>query len=118
MSLKQTVIEFLQFGQVPDVEGFLAESRVPAAAYAPLSVVAGVAVGGIFAGMPLTSMLICGLVAGGGVALFCAVTGWLFDGLWAPASSDPGIIPVRSAQCTSLATAEPVEFVGDDAVAA
>jgi hypothetical protein len=76
--------------QLPDLEGFLAERPVLAAAFTPLSVVAGVAVGGPVAGMPLTDVLICGLVAGGGVALFCAIAAWLFDapmrpgllGLW------------------------------------
>jgi hypothetical protein len=90
MSLKQTASEFLQSGQLPHVEGFLAERRVLAAAYTPLSVLAGIAVGGVVGGMSLTNILICGLVAGGGVALFCAIAAWLFDapmrpgllGLW------------------------------------
>jgi hypothetical protein len=100
MSLKQTVSEFVQSGQPPDVEGFLAERPVLAAALTPLSVVVAVAVGGVFAGMSLTNILICALVAGGGVALFRAMAAWLFDapmrrgllGLW-DESGDPR--PIR-----------------------
>lgn len=87
MSLKQTAIEFLQFRHVPDIEWFRADCGVPAPTHAGVSVVAAVAVGGVIAGMSLTDILICGLVAGGGVALFCAVAGWLFDGGWAPANA-------------------------------
>jgi hypothetical protein len=75
MSLKQTAIWFLQFGHVPDLEEFGVQRRVPSPAHAGPSVVAAVAVGGVLAGMSLTAIVICGLVAGGGVALFCAVAG-------------------------------------------
>jgi hypothetical protein len=78
VSLKQTAIEFMQFVMPPDVEQFRAEHRVMAAAHTPLLVVAVVAVGGVSAGMPPLDILICGLVAGGGVALFCAAAAWLF----------------------------------------
>jgi hypothetical protein len=78
VSLKQTAIEFLRFVLPPDAEQFRAEHRVMAAAHTPLLVVAGVAVGGVSAGMPPLDILICGLVAGGGVALFCAAAAWLF----------------------------------------
>jgi hypothetical protein len=56
-----------------NIEGFLAERPVLAAAFTPLSVVAGVVVGGVLAGMSLTDILICASVAGGGVALFCGL---------------------------------------------
>jgi hypothetical protein len=69
MSLKQTVSGLLQPGHHP----------VPAAASASLSVLAAVAVGGVVAGMPLPDILVCGLVASGGVGLFCAVAALLFD---------------------------------------
>jgi hypothetical protein len=35
-------------------------------------------------GMLLTDILICGLVAGTGVALFCAAAAWLFDAPMGP----------------------------------
>jgi hypothetical protein len=90
MSLKRTAIELLHLALPSDVERFRAEHRVMAATHTPLSVMAGVATGGMAAGMPLTDILICGLVAGTGVALFCAAAAWLFDapvgpgllGLW------------------------------------
>jgi hypothetical protein len=78
VSLKQTAIEFMQFVMPADVEQFRAEHRVMAAAHTPLLVVAVVAVGGVSAGMPPLDILICGLVAGGGVALFCTLAAWLF----------------------------------------
>jgi hypothetical protein len=84
MSLKETAIEFLHLALPSDVERFRAEHRVMAAAHTPLSVMAGVASGGVAAGMPLTDILICGLVAGTGVALFCAAAAWLFDAPMGP----------------------------------
>ncbi len=83
MSLKQTAIEFAQFVVHPDAEA-IREHRVMAAAYTPLSVAAGIVVGGVSAGVPLIDILICGLVAGSGVALFCAVAAWLFDAPMGP----------------------------------
>jgi hypothetical protein len=78
MSLKQTAIKILQLVIPTDVERFRAEHPVLAPAHTPLLVVAGVAVGGVVAGMPLLDILICGLAAGAGVALFCAAAAWLF----------------------------------------
>jgi hypothetical protein len=66
---------------------FTTEHRVIAAAHTPLSVMAAVAVGGVAAGMPLTDILLCGLVAGAGVALFCAAVAWLFDAPMGPGLS-------------------------------
>ena len=87
MSLKQTAIEILQFVIPTDVDRFRAEHPVLAAAHTPLLVVAGVAVGGVGAGMPLLDILICGLVAGAGVALFCAAAAWLFRAPFGPGLS-------------------------------
>jgi hypothetical protein len=84
MSLKQTAIEFLHLALPSDVERFRAEHRVVAAVHTPLSVMAGVATGGVAAGLPATDILICGLVAGTGVALFCAAAAWLFDAPMGP----------------------------------
>jgi hypothetical protein len=79
MSLKRIAIKLLQLGQPSDTEEVVPKRRVAAAAQTPLSIVAAVAVGGVLAGMPLSSILICALVAGGGVALLCAAAAWLFD---------------------------------------
>jgi hypothetical protein len=88
--LRQTAVEILEFVIPTDVERFRAEHPVLAAAHTPLLVVAGVAVGGVVAGMSLLDILICGLVAGAGVALFCAAAAWLFS---APLS--PGLSGLR-----------------------
>jgi hypothetical protein len=77
MSLKRIAIKLLQLGQPSDTEEVVPKRRVAAAAQTPLSIVAAVAVGGVLAGMPLSSILICALVAGGGVALLCAAAAWL-----------------------------------------
>jgi hypothetical protein len=50
-----------------------------AATQTPIGVVAAVGLGGVLAGMPLSSIVICALVADGGVALLCAAGAWLFD---------------------------------------
>jgi len=57
---------------------------VLAAAYTPLSVVAGTAVGGLVAGMPLIDILITGVGVGGDMALFCAIAAWLFGAPMGP----------------------------------
>jgi hypothetical protein len=54
-------------------------TQVAAAAQTPIGVVAAVGIGGVLAGLPLSSIVICALVAGGGVALLCAAAAWLFD---------------------------------------
>jgi hypothetical protein len=90
MSLMQTAVELLHLALPSDVEEFRAEHPVIAAAHTPLSVTAAVAIGGVAAGMPLPDILICGAVAGAGVAGFCAAAAWLFaaplgpglPGLW------------------------------------
>ena len=85
--LRQTAVEILEFVVPTDVERFRAEHPVLAAAHTPLLVVAGVAVGGVVAGMALLDILVCGLVAGGGVALFCAAAAWVFRAPFGPGLS-------------------------------
>lgn len=53
-------------------------------AFISISVVLAVVIGGLHAGMPPSDMLICGLVAGTGVALVSAVEAWLFERLGTP----------------------------------
>lgn len=70
-------------------------------AFLSISVVAGVVIGGLYAGMPLSDMLICGLVAGTGVALVSAVEAWLFERLGTPLPEPT--LPLRSAVSRSVA---------------
>lgn len=90
MSRKQRTVEHWQLAQPADTDRCRPALQLMAAAEAPLGTVAAVVIGGVIGGMPAMDILICGLVAGGGVALFCAVAAWLFDaplgpsltGLW------------------------------------
>ena len=84
MSLKQIAVEYLQLAPPADGEARRPALQLIAAAETPLGVMAAVVIGGVTAGMPAIDIFVCGLVAGGGVALCCAVTAWLFDAPMGP----------------------------------
>ena len=57
----------------------MALKRLMTAAQTPLGVAVWVGIGGVIRGLPVTSILVCGLVAAGGVTLVCGVATRLFD---------------------------------------
>jgi hypothetical protein len=107
MSLERKAFQFLEFVLPSDVERFVREHPVMAAAHTPLSVVAGVVVGALVAGTPVTDILICAPLAGGGVALFCAGAAWLFDvpigpGLFGLSDDSGRLRPLRFGRSRNL----------------
>jgi hypothetical protein len=66
-------------------------------AFITISVIAAVAIGGIHAGMSVSDTIICGLIAGTGVALVATFEVWLFDRLGIPIAESPRLPAGRMA---------------------